>query len=98
MSTLSNRKSASKSTGTLIATAAAFLFSSTPAFDALAADAKIKCEGGNSCKGKSECSTATNACAGQNSCKGTGYVTLSKDECTAAQTANKTEKKDTPKP
>ena len=34
------------------------------ALDAVAADAKIKCEGGNACKGKSECHTATNACAG----------------------------------
>jgi hypothetical protein len=90
---MSTRKPAVKSSGALIATAAAFLFSSTPAFDAQAADAKIKCEGGNSCKGKSECSTATNACAGQNSCKGTGYVMLSKDACTAAQAANKAEKK-----
>jgi hypothetical protein len=94
---MSTRTPASKSSGALIATAAALLFSSTPAFDALAADAKIKCEGGNSCKGKSECSTATNACAGQNSCKGTGYVMLSKDECTTAQAANKPEKKDATK-
>jgi hypothetical protein len=78
-----------KSSGIAIATAAAVLFSSTPALNALAADAKIKCDGGNSCKGKSECSTATNACAGQNSCKGTGYVMLSKDECTTAQATNK---------
>ena len=82
-----------KSSGFALATAAAVLFSSTPALDALAADAKIKCDGGNSCKGKSECSTATNACAGQNKCKGTGYVMLSKDECTAAQTANKAAEK-----
>ena len=79
----------SKSSGALLATAAALLFSSTPALDAVAADAKIKCDGGNACKGKSECSTATNACAGQNSCKGTGYVMLTKDDCTAAQAANK---------
>jgi hypothetical protein len=81
--------SSRKSSGIAIATAAAVLFSSTPAMNAFAADAKIKCEGGNSCKGKSECHTATNACAGQNGCKGTGYVMLSKDECTAAQAANK---------
>jgi hypothetical protein len=81
--------SSRKSSGIAIATAAAVLFSSTPALNALAADAKIKCEGGNSCKGKSECHTATNACAGQNSCKGTGHVMLSPSECTAAQAANK---------
>lgn len=78
-----------KSSGFALAAAAAVLFSSTPAMNALAADAKIKCEGGNACKGKSECSTATNACAGQNGCKGKGYVMLTKDQCTAAQTANK---------
>jgi hypothetical protein len=78
-----------KHSGALLATAAAVLFSTTPALNAVAADAKIKCEGGNACKGKSECSTATNACAGQNSCKGKGYVMLTKSECTAAQTANK---------
>ena len=80
---------ATRKTGALLATTAAVLFSSTPALNAIAADAKIKCEGGNACKGKSECHTATNACAGQNSCKGKGYVSLSKDECTAAQAANK---------
>jgi len=78
-----------KSSGALLASAAAVLFASTPALDAVAADAKIKCDGGNSCKGKSECSTATNACAGQNSCKGKGYVMLTKTECAAAQAANK---------
>lgn len=82
-----------KRSGALLASAAAIVFASTPALDAVAADAKIKCEGGNACKGKSECHTATNACAGQNSCKGKGYVSLTKDECTAAQAANKGEKK-----
>jgi hypothetical protein len=79
--------------GALLATAAAVLFTATPALDAVAADAKIKCDGGNACKGKSECSTPTNACAGQNSCKGKGYVMLTKSECTAAQAANKSDKK-----
>lgn len=72
-----------------LAAAAAVLFASVPPLDAQAADAKIKCEGGNACKGKSECHTATNACAGQNSCKGTGYVSLTKTECDAAKIANK---------
>ncbi len=72
-----------------LATAAAVLFASVPALDTHAADAKIRCEGGNACKGKSECHTATHACAGQNSCKGTGYVSLTKSECDAAQAANK---------
>jgi hypothetical protein len=72
-----------------LATTAALLFSMAP-LTVLAADtAKIKCEGGNSCKGQSECSTAANSCAGQNSCKGKGYVELPKSECSAAQAANK---------
>jgi|JRYK01.1.fsa_nt_gb hypothetical protein len=88
-----SKKPDSKSSGALLATAAALLFTSTPAFEAVAADAKIKCEGGNACKGKSECATATNGCAGQNSCKGKGYVSLTKEECAAAQAANKPEQK-----
>jgi hypothetical protein len=73
-----------------LATAAALLFSTAP-LAAVAADsaAPMKCMGGNSCKGKSACSTPTNACSGQNSCKGKGYVMLGKAECTAAQAANK---------
>lgn len=86
-----------KRSGAALAAATAVLFSSTPALDALAAEAKIKCDGGNACKGKSECSTATNACAGQNACKGKGYVMLTKTDCTAAQAANKDEKKDATK-
>ena len=73
-----------------LATAAAMLFSTAPLLTAHAADeAKIKCEGANSCKGKSACSTAKNACAGQNSCKGEGYVLLPKSECDAAKAAMK---------
>ncbi len=77
-----------RNSGALLASAAALLFATTPALEAVAADAKIRCDGGNACKGKSECSTATNACAGQNSCKGKGYVMLTKEACTAAQAAN----------
>ena len=77
------------SSGVALATAAAVLFSSVPLAAQAADTAKIKCDGGNACKGKSECSTATNGCAGQNSCKGTGYVQLTKAECTAAQAVNK---------
>lgn len=82
--------------GIALATAAAAVFASVPALDAAAADAKIKCEGGNACKGKSECHTAANACAGQNGCKGKGFVSLTKSACEAAQKTNgvagKTEK------
>jgi hypothetical protein len=53
----------------------------------------VKCQGGNACKGKSACATATSACAGQNKCKGTGYVSLTKEECDAAKKKNEAEKK-----
>jgi hypothetical protein len=72
----------------MLAAAAAILFAATPPLDAQAAEAKIKCEGGNACRGKSECHTAANACAGQNACKGKGFVSLPKAECDAAQAAN----------
>jgi len=48
-------------------------------------DAKIKCDGVNSCKGQSACKTATNNCAGHNECKGKGFVMLPKAECEAAK-------------
>ena len=76
-----------------LATAAAMLFSTAPQIAAAADNAKVKCDGGNSCKGKSECSTATNACAGQNACKGKGYVALTQSECAAAQALNKPSEK-----
>ena len=75
----------SKLTGMAFATAAAMLFSTAPIATASAADAKVKCEGVNSCKGTSACSTATSACQGQNSCKGKGWLQLPKAECDAAK-------------
>ncbi len=46
------------------------------------AQASVKCVGGNSCKGQSECASANNSCKGQNSCKGKGYVsTASAQDC-----------------
>ena len=45
----------------------------------------MKCIGGNSCKGKSACASASSSCAGENSCKGKGWVTMkSEKECTKA--------------
>ena len=82
-----------KTTGMALATAAALLFGSVPVTTVHAEDAKMKCQGGNACKGKSACSTATSACQGQNSCKGKGYVMLSKEECDAAKKKNEAEKK-----
>jgi hypothetical protein len=77
-----------KSTGIALATAAALLFGSVAVTTAHAEDAKIKCQGGNACKGKGACATATNSCQGQNSCKGKSYVMLTKEECDAAKKQN----------
>jgi len=74
-----------KVTRVALATAAALLFSNMAVAPASADEAKVKCEGVNSCKGTSACSTATNACQGQNSCKGKGYLLLSKAECDSAK-------------
>lgn len=68
-----------------VATAAALLFNNMAVTTAGAVEAKVKCEGVNACKGKSACSTATNACQGQNSCKGKGYLLLSQAECDQAK-------------
>lgn len=47
-------------------------------------EAKVVCNGGNACKGQSECKTANSACKGQNACKGQGFVNLTPAECKAA--------------
>ncbi len=50
-----------------------------------AQDGGVKCAGVNSCKGHSECKTATSECKGMNGCKGQGWVTKSSaEECVAA--------------
>jgi hypothetical protein len=71
--------------GLALATAAAFVFTAAPLVASAADEAKVKCEGVNSCKGKSACSTANNSCAGKNSCKGQGFLEMSKAECDAAK-------------
>lgn len=87
---------AKKLTGLALATAAAGLFATAgiPAANAAKheGEAKIHCDGVNSCKGKGACNTATNACKGQNSCKGKGFLSMTKAECDAAK-AKMTEKK-----
>ena len=75
---------AKKLTGLLLATAAAGLFATAPVVSA-AEEAKVHCEGVNSCKGKSACKTATNACKGMNSCKGKGMELMSAKDCDAAK-------------
>lgn len=74
-----------KATRAALATAAALMFGSMAVTTAGAAEAKVKCEGVNSCKGTSACGTATNGCQGQNACKGKGYLLLSQAECDAAK-------------
>lgn len=70
--------------GAMIAAMAAGLFSAGAPMAASAADSpKIHCQGVNSCKGKSACSTATSGCAGQNACKGKGWIELTEKECKA---------------
>jgi hypothetical protein len=48
------------------------------------ATALVKCHGGNSCKGQSECHTAHSKCSGFNSCKGKGWVVMSPEACEEA--------------
>jgi len=74
-----------KMSSVALAAAAAMLFSMATVTNASAADAKVKCEGVNSCKGKSACKSANNACKGQNSCKGKGFVEMTQAQCDAAK-------------
>lgn len=76
-----------KRTGIALATAAAALFATgaviTPVVNAT--EGQVMCAGANSCKGHSECKTATSECKGMNACKGQGWVHKgSKEECEEA--------------
>ncbi len=84
-----------KRTGALLATAVAGLFL---AGHVVASDtakttntAKIKCAGGNSCKGKSGCHSAENSCKGQNGCKGKGWTEVDSEK-TCTDTGGKVSK------
>ena len=85
-----------KTRSALVASAAAALFLAGLAGPAGAEEsgkeAKVKCEGVNSCKGHGECKTASNACKGQNGCGGEGFLMLTQAECDAAK-AKAAEKK-----
>ena len=73
--------------GALIAAAVAGLFMTGQAFAAEGEGgqpAKVKCMGGNACKGKGACGGADHSCAGQNSCKGKGWIMSSEADCKAA--------------
>ncbi|MGH8672479.1 MAG: BufA2 family periplasmic bufferin-type metallophore, partial [Burkholderiales bacterium] len=77
---------ARKLTGIAMAAAAAGMFLAAGIGTASAAEeAKIKCEGVNSCKGSSACKTAEHACKGQNACAGHGFLKLTQAECDAAK-------------
>jgi hypothetical protein len=55
----------------------------TKAADTKKPAAKVKCQGGNSCKGKGACGSADGkqSCAGKNECKGKGWVMTSSADC-----------------
>jgi hypothetical protein len=76
-----------RKTALLAAAAGALFLSASPGFaeEGEGKDAKVKCEGVNSCKGHSECSTAENDCSGKNGCKGKGFVMMTPEECKAAK-------------
>lgn len=72
-----------KVTGIILATMVGSLFATSSVIaQSSSSNSTVKCIGGNACKGKSACQTASNGCQGQNSCKGKGYVmTSSKAAC-----------------
>jgi hypothetical protein len=74
-----------KMTSIALAAAAAMMFSTAFVGTASADEAKVKCEGANSCKGKSACKTANNSCKGQNACKGQGFLEMTQAKCDAAK-------------
>jgi hypothetical protein len=79
-----------KSTGMMLAIAAAALFAGNLSADATGsapstAAPSVKCAGINSCKGKSACDTPSNKCAGLNSCKGKGWIFVKNEKDCAAQ-------------
>ena len=75
-----------KSRLTLASAAVLFAFTNGAMMaSAYAADqgtqAAAPCYGVNSCKGQSDCKSASHACKGQNSCKGQGFKDLSAQQC-----------------
>ncbi|MEZ7273787.1 hypothetical protein NYF14_09995 [Sphingobium sp. 10 DY56-G10] len=44
----------------------------------------VHCYGVNSCKGTSDCKTASNECKGLNNCKGQGFKAMTAKACTKA--------------
>ena len=66
-----------KSTAAIAAAALTLALAGTTLTSPASADGGIKCAGINSCKGNSECKTASSSCNGLNSCKGKGWVSTS---------------------
>lgn len=74
--------------GASFAATAALIAVSAAAVTAPAVAAKgeslVHCYGINTCKGTSDCKTATTECKGQNECKGQGFKAMTAKKCTAA--------------
>ncbi|HXJ33036.1 MAG TPA: hypothetical protein VMS22_03280 [Candidatus Eisenbacteria bacterium] len=73
-----------KTTGILIASAAAALFLSgavTARAEEKAGGDQVTCSGINACKGQGTCAGGGHSCAGQNGCKGQGNVKASAADC-----------------
>ena len=73
-----------KSGAVLAAAALSLAMSGCAVAPAQADDAKVHCVGVNSCKGQSECKTASSSCKGLNACKGQGFLAMTKADCDAA--------------
>ncbi len=76
---------AKKTSGFALAAAAAAMLATAPMGAVHAGADKGKCVGANSCKGHSDCATATTSCKGQNACKGQGFMKMTKAECEEAE-------------
>jgi uncharacterized membrane protein len=73
-------------TAALAAAAAALFLSGAPALaDSHKGEAKVKCEGVNSCKGQGACSGVGHECSGKNGCKGQGFLEMTQADCDAAK-------------
>ena len=85
-----------KTRSAVVASAAAAIFVAGLAGAAQAAEggseAKVKCEGVNSCKGHGDCSSAKNSCKGKNGCAGQGFMMMTQAECDAAKAKAKEKK------
>ena len=74
----------SKSTGVILAVAAATIFSTTVVYadgDMQPAPGQVECMGVNACKGQGLCDTPTNSCTGLNACKGQSWIYLTPSDC-----------------